>query len=321
MKIIKDIVLFFYWYPFRLLISVLPLNVVYLMGLCAGNFFYLISGRKKSLIASEFSLVFPDYTQEQLQKIARKSFINFCLSEIEILLYPRFSKDNINKHVEIQGRHHLDDALSQGKGVLLLQAHLGAFQMVMPAIGFNGYTMNQISALSETWKISDLSWIQRKGYEIKSNNEKKLPIKHLAVGSSLRPVFTALKNNEIVGVTSDGGGGKRLVVVDFLGRKAHFQEGVASIAGQTSAVIVPTFITTGKWLTHRLTFHQPMRVTCYVKGKNTSEAQEIIQTYASLLESYVRRYPDHYGFTLFFRKNRANIDPYPFFLDHLAKEN
>lgn len=320
MRILKDVALFIYWYPFRLLISLLPLSAVYLIGVCAGSLFYLVSGNKKKVMASEFALIFPDYSSSQLKGILRGSFINFCLSEMEILLYSRFSKKNINHYVEIEGLHHLDAALSNGSGVLLLQAHLGAFQMVMPSIGHNGYTMNQISASSALWKHKDFSWIQQKGYEIKSRYEAVLPVTHLAIDSSLRPVFRALANNEIVGVTSDGGGGKRLVVVDFLGRKAQFQEGVASIAARTGAVIIPAFILTRKWLKHSLIFHEPVHLCSDGTHDTMTSTSDMIQLYASLLESYVMNYPDHYGFTMYLRKSRAEIDPYPFFLDHLDKD-
>lgn len=319
MRILKDIALFLYWYPFRLLISILPLTVVYLIGVWAGSLLFLVSRSKKKVMVAEFARIFPHYTSRQLAKIIRGSFVNFCLSEIEILFYSRLNKKNINKIINIEGLHNLDAALAKGSGVLLLQAHLGAFQMVMPAIGHNGYTMNQISASATVWKDKNFSWIQKKGYDIKSRYEALLPVTHLAVDASLRPVYRALANNEIVGITSDGGGGKRILPVNFLGRKANFQEGVASIAERTGAVIVPAFILTRKWLKHSLVLHEPVNLS----GGSTSEKEtrDVVQSYASLLEFYVTNYPDHYGFTMYLRKSRAQIDPYPFFLDHLAEDN
>ncbi len=313
MRRVKDTALFIYWYPFRLLIMVLPLAAVYLIGVGVGTLLYLVAGTRKKVMASEFSLIFPDYSARQLKKIIRGSFIIFCLSELEILLYPRLTKNNINDIITIDGLHHLDTALSHNSGVLLLQAHLGAFQMVMPAIGHNGYTMNQISALSSTWKHNNFSWIQKKGYEIKARYEAMLPVTHLAIGSSLRPVFRALTNNEIVGITSDGGGGNRPLTINFLGRKANFQEGVVSIAARTGAVIVPAFILTEKWLKHKMVLHKPV---FFSSETSAEEKKKMVETYASLLESYVMKHPDHYGFTLFLRRSRAKIDPYPFFLDH-----
>ncbi len=311
----KNIALLLYWYPFRMLVFRLPYPIIYLIGLWVGSILHYASRGKRQLIAAEFSKVFPDYSAKEINKLTRKSFIVFCLSEIQILLYPRLNPETISETIAIEGLHHLDEALKKGKGVLLLQAHLGAFQMVMPAIGYSGYTMNQISASALVWEDRLTSKIQKKGYEIKSRYESTLPIKHVAVHSSMRPVYRALANNEIVGISSDGGGGKRIVDVAFLGRTAYFQEGVAVLAAKTGAEIIPAFILTDKWLRHRLILHKPLMVSSEKNGEEGT-GSKIIQNYAFLLEKYVNNYPDHYGYTLYLRRSRVGVDSYPFFLDH-----
>ena len=102
---------------------------------------------------------------------------------------------------------------------------LGAFQMTMPVIGYTGYKMNQISASASLWKENITSEIQRQTFDLKAKYEYTLPVKHISITSSLKPVFRALETNEIVGITVDGGGGKKVVQIKFLGRDANFQRG------------------------------------------------------------------------------------------------
>jgi KDO2-lipid IV(A) lauroyltransferase len=186
----------------------------------------------------------------------------------------------------------------------------------MPAIGYSGYKMNQISALASVWKDESSSGIQKKSFDLKAGYEYTLPVQHIAVKSSLRPVFRALEKNEIVGITVDGGGGKKVVSVKFLDRNANFQQGAVDIAIRTGAAIVPAFIITEKDLKHKLIIHQPININQTLdKDENI---RRILNEFIKILEGYVYQYPTHYGYTLYLRKSRVLQDPYPFFEDHLT---
>jgi phosphatidylinositol dimannoside acyltransferase len=313
--IIKKILIFFMWYPLRIIINILPLRVTYLIGIVGGFLLYLVSKEKHKIMAEELILVFPNRSISEIKEIIMGSFVNYCLSEMEVLLYPSLNNRFINKNFIIEGREYLDEALSKGKGVILFQAHFGAFQMTMPAIGYSGYKMNQISASAALWKDNvNISDLQKKTYDIKARYENALPVNHISIKSSLRPVFSALKRNEIVGITVDGGGGKKIVLIRFLGRNANFQKGAANLAIRTEAEIVPAFIITENSLKHRLILHQPIK---FMRTKERDEnIKEVLNKFARILESYVYKYPSHYGYTVYFRRSRASLDPYPFFQDY-----
>ena len=311
--LIKRIMIYLMWYPLRRTIRFFPLKIIYMIGIVGGYLLYLISKDKQSIMAEELSLIMPNTNKSEIRRIIKGSFINYCVSEIEVLLYPFLNEEFIRNMITIEGKEHLDSALSKGRGVLLFQAHLGAFQMVMPAIGYNGYKMNQISASSSIWKDGSTSAIQRRSFDIKADYEYALPVRHIPVHSTLRPVFRVLQRNEIVGVTVDGGGGKKVTSIRFLGRDANFQQGAVDLAIKTGAEIIPAFIITEKGLKHKLIVHPPIERN----GKEQQEViREILQKFVSLLEDYVTRYPTHYLYSLYLRKSRASVDPYPFFSDY-----
>lgn len=312
--LIKRFLIFLMWYPLRIFIKILPLNLTYLIGVVGGRLLYLISKEKHNIMAEELRLIMPDKSMAEIEEIIKDSFKNYCISEIEVLLYPLMNRKSIKKIVTIEGREHLDNALSKGKGVVLFQAHFGAFQMVMPAIGYSGYKMNQISASASVWKDSSTSRIQKKSFDIKARYEYTLPVHHISVTSSLRPAFRALENNEIVGITIDGGGGKKVVPVRFLGRDANFQQGGADIAIRTGAAIVPAFIITEEGLKHRVILH-PLIVVSKTLDRD-EKIMKVLQEFAMILESYVYQYPAHYGYSLYLRRARVSVDPYPFFADY-----
>lgn len=315
MRIIKDLLFFLMWYPFRVMIAFLPLSVVDAVGRMGGFILYSISKEKRWMMTEELRRSLPNPTPASIRRIVKASFANYALSELEVLLYPTLNPTIIQNRISLQGREYLEEALSQGKGVLLFQAHFGAFQMVMPVIGYHGYTMNQISASAAVWKERMNSDIQKKVLDIKASYEQKLPVRHISVQESLRPVFRALERNEIVGITVDGGTGKKNINIRFLNRWANFAQGPVGIALRTGAPIVPAFILTGKRLNHILRLHPPLVVDPAL-DKNES-IRRILQQFARLLEGYVFEYPEHYGYTLYFRRANVPIDPYPFFKDYI----
>ena len=65
------------------------------------------------------------------KKIMRGSFVNYFYQRWRYF-YPVMNEAFIKRNVVIEGKEHLDNALPQGKGVLLFQAIFGAFQMTMP---------------------------------------------------------------------------------------------------------------------------------------------------------------------------------------------
>lgn len=313
-RLIKSLMILFMWYPMRLVVGFLPLRATWWLAVAGGQMLYAISRSKRRVMWLEFSRAMPSMTEAEISKTVKGSFVNYCASEAEVLLYPSLNSEFIRRFVRIEGMENLDRALGKGKGVLLYQAHFGAFQMTMPAVGYSGYKMNQISASASVWKEESGSSAQRRMFDIKAKYEYALPVRHISVTSSLKPLFKALKENEIVGITVDGGGGKKVVPINFLGREALFQTGAADIAVSTGAEIVPVFIITEKGLRHRLFIHEPIKFDPE-PGKEENR-KVILQAFASLLEGYVKKYPDHYGYTLCLRRTRASSDTYPFFSDY-----
>lgn len=312
--LLKRILILALFSPLRVVIRHLPLWATCRLGAAGGRLLGAISPERRALMELEFRAVLPGRPPGEYRRLVRESFANYGLSEIEVLLYPAMNRALIERLVVLEGREHLDRALAAGRGVLLFQAHFGAFQMVMPAIGYRDYRMNQISASAALWKNSSASNAPERMHTIKADYEERLPVQHISVASSLRPVFRALERNEIVGITVDGGGGKKTVRLPFLGRSANFQTGAPDLAVRTGAAIVPAFIVTEPGLRHRLTIHPPLLFDP-AAGRDANRS-EILRQFCCLLEQYVHHHPDHYGYTLCLRRLRAGVDDYPFFEDY-----
>ncbi len=315
---LKDLLLWFYWHPFRYLIQRMPVFLIYRTARLISFFFYTLGRRKKKAFEMEFLFLMGNsYSQLQFHKTIKEAFFIFVCNELDMMLYPVMTPKNISSFTYLSGIANLDKALSQGKGAILLFGHFGNNQMVMPAIGYRSYKMNQLSAPATVWKdiIPDrsFSFMEKKAMEERWKHELSLPVNHINIFSSLKSAFTCLKRNEVLGVAADGGGGKQRVAVNLLKRKAYFSVGAIEIARRLSAPVLPTFMIRDDQGRNTMIIEPAVHV------KNDEEVEtvvaEIAQIFANRLEEYILSHPSHYLNFLSLRRYMAKVDQTPFFIE------
>lgn len=304
-----------YWYPFRHLLRRSPPGLAYAVGrLGAALLGSLARGRRGSL-EEVLPLVCDSGDRHRREQIVRAAFVMLCQTELEVLLYPALNPALVETLVALRGREHLDEALARGQGAMLMFAHFGANQMIMPALGYRGYAMCQLSAPPTVWaellpgkKFSPLG---KKALEIRWRHEQSLPVKHINVFGSLKEAFRCLGRNEILGVAVDGGGGKARAAVDFLGKRALFSTGAVELALRTGCTVLPAFMLRDRTGRHTLLIEPPLLIE---RGADPDGMSRNLGLFVRRLENYVLKYPDHYLNFLALRNEMAKRGDTPFFL-------
>ena len=64
---------------------------------------------------------------------------------MEFMQMPRMSTETIHQLVTFEGREHIDQALAQGRGAIVLTAHFGNWELLGASILANGYTIRGIT--------------------------------------------------------------------------------------------------------------------------------------------------------------------------------
>lgn len=250
--------------------------------------------------------------------IIRDTFRTTMYNELEVLRYPYLNPGTIGEVCEIVGREHLDAALKRGKGAIVMIGHFGANQMIMPALGHVGYKMNQLSAPPPVWaeilRETRTTPLWTKTLERRWELEKLLPVQHINVFRFLRPAFDCLNNNEVLGLAFDGGGGKKWVNVDFLGRKANFSVQPAQIWKKTGAALLPTYV-----LRMPGEARHKVVITEELPWAGSNEAS--LQALARRFEEWVWRWPEHYLHFLQMRRKVRGTDVFPLFDDYPPAEH
>jgi phosphatidylinositol dimannoside acyltransferase len=297
MSVLKDALLYFYWKPFKKLIQMIPPTLVYPAGSLLGLAAFLFRRRKRCALEKEVEFILgPAIEARRRKSIVRKAFQVEAQKELEVLLFPILSPNNISSFARIEGIEHLDKALAGGKGVMLLFAHFGANQMIMPAIGYRGYTMCQLSAPATIWKevLPDKKFSAMEEYSLqaRTDHEGKLPVKHINIFKSIKEAFRCLQRNEVLGVAVDGGGGKERISVSFLGREALLSPGPSDLSRRTGCAVLPTFVLRDSRGRNRVIIEGALEILADSVDGNTTAATT--QAFVTRLQEYVRKYPEYY---------------------------
>lgn len=111
------------------LVSLLPYRAAMFSGRLLGRLIYLVSGSRKRVVDINLARCFPDMPREQRNHIKATCYQNIGVSLVEMAICWWWSPERLKSIVEIEGREHLDAALDEGAGVILLTGHFTSLEI------------------------------------------------------------------------------------------------------------------------------------------------------------------------------------------------
>ena len=229
-------------------------------------------------------LAFPDWSKKQRQTAVRGLVRQLGWMGAEFAHFPRYTKENIERLVLLDGFENFAAAQARGKGVLFLTGHMSAWELAPFAQALFGYPLHFLVRAIDNPRVDAL--ITR--YRCLSGNS---PIEK---NQSARAVLKVLAAGGTVGVLADH---NTLlaegVFVDFFGTPACTTAGLARFALHTDAAVVPGFLHWDAALRkYRLCFEPAIELVR--TGEDATDIRENTQRFTRVVENYVRRYPDQW---------------------------
>ena len=259
------------------LVCLLPYKIINYIGDIIGGLTWYLVPKKRKQMAKQNIMLALDKNEVTAEIIAKKSWTRFGAMIMEVLYFPKIKQD-INKYVEIQGREHLDEALKQGKGIVLATAHSSNWELLGGGLALNGY------------QIVGVAQKQTNGSMDKFINEYRRVIgMDIAYKNSVRDMVRFLGEKKIVGLLMDQDADKNGVIVNFFGRKASTPQGPAVLARMSGSPIVPMFITKRSDGLYKIIIHK------HIDAQNTADKKNDIlndiTNLTKIIENHIRIYP------------------------------
>jgi KDO2-lipid IV(A) lauroyltransferase len=253
-------------------------------AMLAGLVFRLAPGWR-SYSETNLRLALPGLTTAERAQILQSAIWHWGWQLAEFARFPRYTKENIGQVIEYDGLENYQQAVAQGKGVLYLTAHLGAWELSSFAHSANGYPLAYLNRPIDNPPIDRL--VNR--YRQLHGNR---PIDRR---NAARAVLEQLRSGGAVGILMDQNvhEGDANVFADLFGIPASTTSGLARFALKTGAAVVPVF---ALWdepkRKYRLRFEPALELGR--TGDDTRDIQENTELFNKVIEKFVRRYPDQW---------------------------
>ncbi len=229
-------------------------------------------------------LAFPEWPEKKRRRVIRGQLQQVGWMAAEFARFPKYTRENIERVVLLDGFEHFATAQARGKGVLFLTGHMSAWELAPFAQALYGHPLHFLARSIENARVDALV----NHYRCLSGNR---PIDK---NQSARAVLNILRGGGTVGILIDHNTSfEEGVFVDFFGRCACTTTGLARLALHTDAAVVPGFLAWDKGLRkYRLQFEPAVEVTR--TGNEWADIRENTARFTMVIERQVRRHPDQW---------------------------
>ncbi len=264
----------------------LPRRARLAIGRAVGNAVFNLDTKHQAVTLTNLERAFGETkTAEERYAIARGTYRHFGAMFFELLSFGKPSQERLERIVEFEGIENYERAREAGRGVLLIAAHFGNWEVHALAHGYRLGPMAVVARLQDNPLFN--RWLE----EIRLISGNTVLYKQRALARMMR----LLKDGETVAVLIDQNVGREDgVFVEFFGRLAATTPVASWLAYKTGAAMVPVFTLPLADGRYRLIYEKPIDRQLYSGTDRRQAVQNLTQECARVLEGYVRRNPEYW---------------------------
>ncbi len=248
-----------------------------------GRLWYLLDKRRRNITLDNLRRAFEgEKTDNEIRLLAKKVFKNIGQILFEVGWSLRLNRVDFDRYFHIEGMANYLNARDKGKGVLVLTAHMGNWELLPIISAMTGKTVNVV------YRPLDFSPLDQFFIDCRSRFGDRV----FARSGALKKIVSRIKRGEAVVMLMDQNvGWRKGVFVDFFGKRACTSKFMALLALKTGAAVVPLFIAREQD-GFRAEFGPEMSLV--LTGDKTKDIEENTQQFNDTIEAFVRRYPDQW---------------------------
>lgn len=266
----------------QVLALLLPIKIGYSIATFLAILQFYISKKDREIVLGNLKAVLKTDDSATLRRIEKEVFINFAKYLVDFFRFSKLDKIYLESNVKFVGKDNLDKALKKGKGVIVLTAHIGNYELGGAVVALLGYPLNVV-ALDHKNKLVN-------SFFIKQRRTAKMNV--IPMGAALKRCYECLTKGEVIALLGDRDFSGHGIRVKFLGKDSSIPKGPAVLSLRTGALIVPAFIVRLPDDTFQFAFEKPIS---YSSTDNfDSDVQRITESCIKVIEENIRKYPSQW---------------------------
>lgn len=259
-----------------------PLKIAYKFAVVISDVNYLFAFRDRKAVAENLRVIFPEKPLSEIRRIRKRMFRNFAKYLVDFFRFSKVDLEYVSKNVNRSYLHYLDEALSRNKGVIVLSAHLGNWELGGALLGVLGYPLSVVALVHKSKKVNDFF----------DGHRNSKGVKVIPLGRAAGKCLTVIKEKQVIALVGDRDFQGNGVSVKFFGVDTVFPLGPAVFSQKTGALVVPGFMLRNPDDT--FTFQVEPAFEPAVAGDKEKDIRAQVTEYAKLFERYIRAYPDQW---------------------------
>ncbi|MCU0452060.1 MAG: lysophospholipid acyltransferase family protein [Bacteroidetes bacterium] len=213
----------------RLSVGNVPLEWAQRMGAAVGRILGKTAGFRWTIALDNLRSALPERSEAEVTDLAGRSFASVGVTLFELLRIDRSSPAAIRRMVTVEGEDILQEGLLSGKGVVLLTAHYGSWEIVPQALachfGVRGTVLVRGLANQHVDRVID-------------RLRRTFGAATVPSTIAVRELFRTLHRGGLVIMAADQSAPAESPAVQFFGRWTPAFEGPAVLALRTGARII-----------------------------------------------------------------------------------
>ena len=265
-------------------LGALPRPIARFLGGCIGLAAGGLLRRLRRVGQRNLAMAFPQMKPAVRTRILRESLRNLGWQLAEFARMSRYSRAEAQEYIRYEGLQNFLQARERGRGVFVLTAHLGAWELSSFFHSLMGYPMALVIRRLDHQRVDALV----NGIRTLHGNRV------LHKNDFARGLLKAMHQGETVGILMDTNmTPPQGVFVPFFGVEACTASGLARVALRSGAAVLPGFLlwepAEGRYVLH---FGQELELVR--TGDSEADATANTALFTRTLESYIRRYPEQW---------------------------
>ena len=268
------------WFGMGLLwlICKLPHRAALAVGRWIGRLAQKIAGSRRKVVSRNLELCFPDLSEEARDDLNRRHFEALGMSLIEMGIGRWASDDKLRSLMTLEGVEHLEAAVAEKRGIILLSAHFTTLESSGRVLGMHSPPFDAVYRRNRSEFITELL---RHGREISAAGtiEKR----------DIRQMVRSLKNARPVWYAPDQSYDRKgAEVIEFFGVPCMHTTATSTLARLGNAIVLPYFPRRDDDGTYTLRILPPL--SDIPSGDPVADTNQ----YVSVLEDHIRTCPEQY---------------------------
>ena len=209
-----------------------PKNYIVKVGNILGWLAYLFDARHKRIVRRNLKFTHPQWSENHIRKLTLRIFQNMGITILEICQMTCFSKEDILQKVRIRGKENLLNTTKSPKGVIMISAHIGNWEMCH--LFLSSYLQKSQVVVARNQPV----FIERIINKLRTSTGNTIISKK---GAMIKLVRT-LRKGKMIGILIDQGTSRREGVdVTFLGRNTYATHAASLLAARYNCPVLPVY--------------------------------------------------------------------------------